>query len=128
MQGDYISLTFHKGYFAAVVGTDCTAAKRGAGESSWRLEMGQNTVTNCEWGHGRVRGKVEGQTNRTQSGSVQIKEESEINLAIRGQGAGQQGHRGRKSKARLSVFKVMYVKWQDQDLVTFPDLRIITSH
>lgn len=40
VQGNYISLTFHKGYSAAVVGTDCTAAKRGARESGWRLTVG----------------------------------------------------------------------------------------
>lgn len=49
MQGDCISLTFHRGYFSAVVEKDCIEVKRAWGEG---LEAGSgHTVTNCEWGH-----------------------------------------------------------------------------
>lgn len=65
-RGNYISVTFCKDHFAAVWETDSTEAQRGDGESGWR--SGRDSVVTSDGEHGRVGGKVEGQTSRTRSG------------------------------------------------------------
>ena len=48
---------------------------------------------------------------------MQIKEESEIKLAIRDQGPRTTGAPKKEEQSWLSVFEAIYMEWQDQDPV-----------